>query len=58
MAAIALMRAGYRVRIFERSTGVLRGRGAGIGTPPSVIESFRRRDMVDSSTSRVFIQNQ
>jgi 2-polyprenyl-6-methoxyphenol hydroxylase-like FAD-dependent oxidoreductase len=48
-AAIALMRLGYRVRVFERSGGTLKGRGAGIGTPPSVIRSFRDLDMVDSN---------
>jgi 2-polyprenyl-6-methoxyphenol hydroxylase-like FAD-dependent oxidoreductase len=32
----------------ERSGDTLKGRGAGIGTPPSVIRSFRDLDMVDS----------
>jgi len=47
-AAVALGRLGHRVRVFERSEGPLKGRGAGIGTPPSVIRVFRDRDMVDS----------
>lgn len=47
-AAVALLRAGHRVKVFERSSGVLLGRGVGIGTPPSVIAGFRERDMIDA----------
>lgn len=37
--------------MFERSESPLKGRGAGIGTPPSVIRIFRDRGMVDSDLS-------
>jgi len=39
-AAIHLSRAGHRVRVYERSTGGLVGRGGGIGTPVPVLESL------------------
>jgi 2-polyprenyl-6-methoxyphenol hydroxylase-like FAD-dependent oxidoreductase len=47
-AAIELVRAGHRVKVFERSTGELTGRGAGIGTPMSVIQSLCERDLIDA----------
>jgi len=47
-AAIELVRAGHHVQVFERSTGVLTGRGAGIGTPLSVIHSLVERHLIDA----------
>lgn len=47
-AAIVLSRAGHDVTVFERSTGELQGRGAGIGTPLSVIEMLIAKDMIDA----------
>lgn len=47
-AAIALMRAGHRVTVFERSSETLVGRGAGIGTQLSVLRSLVERDMIDA----------
>ncbi|HEX6522431.1 MAG TPA: NAD-binding protein [Streptosporangiaceae bacterium] len=39
-AAIALARAGCDVTVFERTQGVLRDRGFGIGMPPSMIDTL------------------
>jgi predicted NAD/FAD-binding protein len=47
-AAIALSRAGHDVTVYDRSTGELTGRGAGIGTPLSVIESLIEKDFIDA----------
>lgn len=47
-AAIALSRDGHEVTVYERSTGELTGRGAGIGTPRSVIESLIEQDYIDA----------
>jgi 2-polyprenyl-6-methoxyphenol hydroxylase-like FAD-dependent oxidoreductase len=47
-AAIALSRAGHQVAVYERSTAELTGRGAGIGTPPSVIEDLIAEDYIDA----------
>ena len=47
-AAIALMRAGCDVTVFERSSGALQGRDAGIGTPPPVIRALQERDFIDT----------
>jgi 2-polyprenyl-6-methoxyphenol hydroxylase-like FAD-dependent oxidoreductase len=47
--AIALVSAGHRVEVFERSRGHLRDHGAGIGTPPSVIAAFHARGMIDAA---------
>jgi 2-polyprenyl-6-methoxyphenol hydroxylase-like FAD-dependent oxidoreductase len=47
-AAIELLRAGHQVEVFERSKGTLRGRGAGIGTPASMLEKLKQRDLIDS----------
>ena len=38
-AAIELTRAGHEVAVFERSTGELKGRGAGIATAISMLQS-------------------
>jgi 2-polyprenyl-6-methoxyphenol hydroxylase-like FAD-dependent oxidoreductase len=46
-AAIELTRAGHRAQVYERSRGELKGRGAGIGTPMSVIASLVDRDLID-----------
>lgn len=45
--AIELSRAGYEVTLFERTGDELKDRGAGIGVPPSVIDSFKERDILD-----------
>ncbi|MSR13603.1 MAG: hypothetical protein EXR86_03380 [Gammaproteobacteria bacterium] len=46
-AAIELARLGCDVTLFERSGEELKDRGAGIGVPPSVIETFRKRGLID-----------
>ena len=46
-AAIELSRLGCDVTLFERSGEELKDRGAGIGIPPSVIDTFIARDLVD-----------
>lgn len=46
-AAVELSRAGFDVTLFERSGNELKDRGAGIGVPPSVVETFISRDLVD-----------
>lgn len=48
-AAIELARAGHRVTVFERSTGELTGRGAGIATPRGIMTSLAGRDLIDAS---------
>ena len=47
-AATELSRAGCQVTLFERSGEELKDRGAGIGVPPSVIDTFIGRDLVDA----------
>lgn len=46
--AIELSRLGCEVTLFERTGEELKDRGAGIGVPPSVIDTFIRRDLVDA----------
>jgi len=46
-AAIELARLGARVTLFERSGEELKDRGAGLGVPTSVFDTFIRRDLVD-----------
>jgi 2-polyprenyl-6-methoxyphenol hydroxylase-like FAD-dependent oxidoreductase len=46
--AIELVRLGCDVTLFERSGDELKDRGAGIGVPPSVINTFISRDLVDA----------
>ncbi len=46
-AAIELSRAGHLVTVYERSTGELLGRGAGIGTPISVLQELIVRELID-----------
>ncbi len=46
-AAIELERAGCEVTIFERSTGSLKDRGAGIGIPFPLLELLQERDLFD-----------
>ena len=48
-AAIELQRLGFNVVLFERTGDVLKDRGAGIGIPTSVLETFVERDLVDRS---------
>jgi len=48
--AIELVRLGYDVTLFERTGEELKDRGAGIGVPPSIIDTFIRRDLVDVDT--------
>jgi 2-polyprenyl-6-methoxyphenol hydroxylase-like FAD-dependent oxidoreductase len=48
-AAIELSRAGHRVTVFERSTGELTGRGAGIATPRGIVTSMAGRDLIDQA---------
>lgn len=47
--AIELSRLGSDVTLFERTGEELKDRGAGIGVPPSVVETFVKRDLVDAS---------
>ena len=46
-AAIELSRLGCAVTVFERSGEELKDRGAGIGVPTSVIDTFIARGLVD-----------
>lgn len=46
--AIELVRLGCDVTLFERTGEELKDRGAGIGVPPSVINTFISRDLVDA----------
>lgn len=48
-AAIELARLGCDVVLFERSGEELKDRGAGIGVPPSVLETYVARDLVDAA---------
>jgi len=45
--AVELIRIGCEVTIFERSGDELKDRGAGIGVPPSVLDTLISRDLVD-----------
>ncbi len=47
-AAILLGREGHTVRVFERSTGRLVGRGGGLGTPGPVLEALIEQDVIDA----------
>ncbi len=47
-AAIELARLGARVTLFERSGEELKDRGAGLGIPASVFDTFIARDLVDA----------
>ncbi|MDX1614570.1 MAG: FAD-dependent monooxygenase [Candidatus Promineifilaceae bacterium] len=47
-AAILLSRAGHDVTIFERSKGVLVGRGGGIATPTQTFEALKENDIIDA----------
>lgn len=47
-AAIELVRLGCEVTLFERTGEELKDRGAGIGVPPSIIDTFITRDLVDA----------
>ena len=57
-AAIELLRLGCDVTLYERTGEELKDRGAGIGVPPSVIDTFVNRDLVDADipyfSSQVF----
>jgi 2-polyprenyl-6-methoxyphenol hydroxylase-like FAD-dependent oxidoreductase len=46
-AAIALLRAGHRVTVFERSLQPLSDRGAGIVIPTMLLRQLQRLDMLD-----------
>lgn len=46
-AAVMLHRRGHQVTIMERSADVMHGRGAGIGTWASVVDSLIERDLID-----------
>ena len=46
--AIELSRVGCEVTLFERTGDELKDRGAGIGVPPSIIDTFITRDLVDT----------
>jgi len=48
--AIELVRLGCDVTLYERTGEELKDRGAGIGVPPSVIDTFIRRDLVDADS--------
>jgi 2-polyprenyl-6-methoxyphenol hydroxylase-like FAD-dependent oxidoreductase len=51
--SIELARSGHDVTIFERSTGTLVGRGAGIGTPVTLFNKLVDRDLVDGDMPRL-----
>ncbi len=46
--AIALQRIGCDVTVYERSTGQLEDRGAGLGIPLSLLQALVARDLVDA----------
>jgi 2,6-dihydroxypyridine 3-monooxygenase len=46
-SAIALQNAGFRVRVFERATEILRGTGAGIRVQPLLADLLRREAGID-----------
>ena len=48
--AIELLRSGCEVTLLERTGDTLKDRGAGIGVPPSVMDTFIARDLVDADT--------
>ena len=48
--AIELLRLGCAVTLLERTGEELKDRGAGIGVPPSVMDTFIKRDLVDADT--------
>jgi|HubBroStandDraft_5_1064220.scaffolds.fasta_scaffold67185_2 2-polyprenyl-6-methoxyphenol hydroxylase-like FAD-dependent oxidoreductase len=45
-ACLALLQLGHGVEVFERAVGALEGRGAGIATPPAVLEGLRERKII------------
>ena len=49
-AAIELSRLGCRVSLFERSGEELKDRGAGLGVPASIIDTFIVSNGMDSSS--------
>ena len=55
-AAIELERAGCDVTIFERSSGSLKDRGAGIGIPFALVELLQSRDLFDADMAIVPIK--
>ena len=54
--AIELERAGCDVTVFERSSGSLKDRGAGIGIPFALVEMLQRRDLFDPDMAIVPIK--
>ena len=46
LVAILLSRSGHTVRVFERSNNDLQGRGGGIATSASVIESLKSLELI------------
>jgi len=52
--AIELVRLGCNVTLFERTGEELKDRGAGIGVPPSIIDTFISRDLVDADIPYFF----
>lgn len=46
-AASILKRAGHEITVFERSANELVGRGAGIGTSPSVLQTLKDDNLID-----------
>src|SRR5262245_27498139 len=51
-AAVALRRAGCDVAVYERSTGALEDRGAGIGIPIALLGTLVEGDFVDGDMAR------
>jgi 2-polyprenyl-6-methoxyphenol hydroxylase-like FAD-dependent oxidoreductase len=45
-ACLALLQLGHGVEVFERAVEALEGRGAGIATPPAVLEGLRERKII------------
>ena len=56
-AAIELSRQGCAVTLFERSGEELKDRGAGIGVPPSVMETYIGRRLVSPDVPYFYAQN-
>ena len=57
-AAIELSRAGHDVSVFERSSRELTGRGAGIGTPVTTLQSLVARDLIPAQIPHFLVHRQ
>jgi 2-polyprenyl-6-methoxyphenol hydroxylase-like FAD-dependent oxidoreductase len=51
--AVLLGRAGHNVTVYERSSGELKGRGAGLSMPSQLMQLMTDRDLLDVGTESV-----